>query len=167
MDTKTVNEHEDYRGAKDRVTQFLESKHVVVVATSLDDRVTARTVTFAMDGLDILFMSWGHHTKCVQIRGNPRVAVCRDNVQIEGVAEILGSPLDEKNQRYAEIYREKLPRDFEAFARVPGMVLVKVHPTQVVTFFPRRQSKYGYVYLEHLDLASQMVAIIRPEEERV
>jgi hypothetical protein len=96
VDEKRVNEGLDYESSKNRVIQFLESKHVVVLATSLSDQVTARTVTFATDGLDILFMSWGHHQKCVQIRGNPRVAVCRDNVQIEGEAEVLGSPLDEK-----------------------------------------------------------------------
>ena len=82
----------------------------------------------------------------------------------EGQAEILGSPLDAKNQRYAEIYREKLPRDYETFAHLPGMVLVKVTPSHVVTFFARRQSKYGYVYLEHLDIENREVCERNPEE---
>jgi hypothetical protein len=93
----------DYEREKDRVLRFLEGKHAITLATSLEDRVTARTVSFANDGLAILFMSWAHHSKCVQIRGNPCVALCRHNVQIEGVAEILGSPLDERNKRYADI----------------------------------------------------------------
>ena len=96
----------DFESKKQEIIEFLANKHAIVLATSLNDRVTARTVSLASDGPEIYFMSWDHHVKCVQIRGNPRVAVCRDNVQIEGKAEILGSPLDEKNQRYAEIYRK-------------------------------------------------------------
>jgi general stress protein 26 len=124
----------DYAREIDRVLGSLEGKHAIVLATSLGDRVTARTVSFANDGLAILFMSWGHHTKCVQIRGNPRVALCRDNVQIEGVAEILGSPLEERNKRYADILREKYPDDHARFAREPGMAIVRVLPTSVTVF---------------------------------
>jgi general stress protein 26 len=80
----------DYEHEKGLVLKFLEGKHAITLATSLGDRVTARTVSFANDGLAILFMSWAHHTKCVQIRVNPRVALCRDNVQIEGIADCMG-----------------------------------------------------------------------------
>jgi general stress protein 26 len=124
----------DYEGTKKRVIEFLASKRAVVLATALDGRVTARTVSMVSEGLDVLFMSWGHHTKCTQIRGNPRVALCRDNVQIEGSAEILGSPLDERNQRYAEMLRAKYPDDYEMFAREPGMVMVKVVPSAITVF---------------------------------
>lgn len=124
----------DYERERDRVLEFLGSKRAIILATSLEGRVTARTVSFANDGLEIFFMSWGHHTKCVQIGGNPRVALCRDNVQIEGVAEILGSPLDERNKRYADILREKYPDDHALFAREPGMVIVRVLPTSITVF---------------------------------
>lgn len=124
----------DYEGTKKRVIEFLASKRAIVLATSLDGRVTARTVSMVSEGLDVYFMSWGHHTKCVQIRGNPRVALCRDNVQIEGRAEILGSPLNEGNQRYAGMLQAKYPDDYEMFAREPGMVIVKVVPSAITVF---------------------------------
>jgi len=92
----------DFEQVRDEKVRFLENHRWMVLATSYNDRVTARTVDYASDGLDIYFLSWQHHTKCAQIKGNPRVASCIDNVQIEGKAEILGSPLDEKNKEYAE-----------------------------------------------------------------
>jgi general stress protein 26 len=141
----------DYKDTKEKVVQFLEKKHAIVLATSLEDRVTARTVSFANDGLDIFFMSWGHHHKCEQIRGNPKVALCRDNVQIEGVAEILGSPLDEKNVKYADRLRDKYPDDYERFADQSGMVIVKVVPT-AVTIFGKGEDGF---YLDCLDLEHQ------------
>jgi len=125
---------EQYESTKNRVIEFLANKRAIVLATSQDGRVTARTVSMASEGLDVYFMSWGHHTKCVQIRDNPRVALCRDHVQIEGLAEILGSLLDEGNTRYAEMLRTKYPGDYEMFARQPGMVIVKVVPSTITIF---------------------------------
>lgn len=93
--------------------------------------MTARTVSFVNDGLNVLFMSWGHNTKCVRIRANPRVALCRDQVQIEGCAEILGSLSDPANRNYAELRKEKHPREFVAFAHQLGAVLVRVVPSEM------------------------------------
>jgi uncharacterized pyridoxamine 5'-phosphate oxidase family protein len=141
----------DFESKKQEIVEFLANKHAIVLATSLDDRVTARTVSLASDGLEICFMSWDHHTKCVQMRGNPRVAMCRDNVQIEGVAEILGSPLEERNRKYAGILKEKYPREYRAFAHELGMVIVKVVPTLIATW----SRADGQPCLEYLDLENQ------------
>jgi len=150
----------DYEKVREEKVRFLDSHHVMILATSYDNRVTARTVTFASKGLDIYFMSWSHHKKCVQIRGNPRVALCRDNVSIEGFAEILGNPLDEKNKEVAEIYRNKLPRDFDGFARIPGMVMAKVTPTFMVSWI-RVENRF---FLEHLDLENKRAYLEKPDE---
>lgn len=150
----------DFDEIRNKKVKFLESHHVIVLATSYDNRVTARTVTYASKELEVCFMSWGHHKKCVQIRENPKVALCRDNVNIEGVAEILGSPLDEKNKEYVEIYKKNLPRDFEGFAHQSGMVMVKVTPTFVVSMVRID----NMLYLEHLDLGSKKAYLKKLEE---
>lgn len=150
----------DFDEIRNKKVKFLESHHVIVLATSYDNRVTARTVTYASKESEVYLMSWGHHKKCVQIRGNAKVALCRDNVSIEGVAEILGSPLDEKNKEYVEIYRKKLPRDFEGFAHQSGMVMVKVTPTFIVSMV--RIDKM--LYLEHLDLENKKAYLKKLEE---
>lgn len=150
---RELGEKLDYERARERVLEFLEGKHAITLATSLADRVTARTVSFANDGLTILFMSWGHHTKCVQIRGNPRVALCRDNVQIEGVAEILGGVLDERNKRYVDILRNKYPENYALFAHEPGMVIVRIIPTSITLF----DKSDGQFCLKCLDVESERV----------
>lgn len=150
----------DYDRIREEKIRFLENHHAIVLATSYNDRVTARTVTYASKGLEIYFMSWGHHKKCVQMRGNPKVALVKDNVNIEGLAEILGNPLDDKNKEYAEIYRSKLPRDFEGFAHQAGMVMVKVTPTFIVSM----ERIDGRLYLEHLDLENKTAYLKKLEE---
>lgn len=82
----------DFEKVKEEKAKFLDSHHAIMLATSSGNRVTARTVTYASKGLDIYFMSWNHHKKCVQIKGNPRVALCRDNLSIEGsIDHFLGA----------------------------------------------------------------------------
>lgn len=128
---------------------------LAVLATSADNRVTARTVDYASKGLDIYFLSWEHHNKCTQIKANPRVALCIDNIQIEGRAKILGSPLDAKNTKAADIYRAKLPLIFKDFAARSGMVIVKITPNLIVTFVKSENRRYW----EHLDLSNRTAFI--------
>jgi general stress protein 26 len=145
----------DYATRIRDVQQFLESKRAVVLATCADERVTARTVSLVTDGLEMYFMSWEHNLKCVQIRTNSRVALCRDNVQIEGKAEILGSPLDEKNRRAADLLRSKYPEDYAVYSGQPGMTVVKVVP-QLIRLFRKEGDRF---LLEQLDVARQTAAV--------
>ena len=76
----------DFEEKKQELIRFLDSKDtaVMALATSLNDRVLVRNVLVACSGLNIYFFTWGHSRKCMQIEGNPRVALCKDAVQIEG-----------------------------------------------------------------------------------
>ena len=47
----------------------------IVLSMCAGDRVTSRTVSCACFGEEILFLNWGHHTKCKQISENPNVAL--------------------------------------------------------------------------------------------
>ena len=70
---------------------------IMALATSADGRVLARMVLITCEGLGVCLFAWGGPRKCEQIRANPRVALCKDRVQIEGTAEILGSLFDPEN----------------------------------------------------------------------
>jgi general stress protein 26 len=150
-----TQEHLDYENVRQEKIQFLNDHMLAVLATSADDRVTARTVDYASKGLDIYFLSWEHQTKCAQIKANPRVALCIDNLQIEGRAKILGNPLDAKNSKAADIYRAKLPLIFKDFASRPGMVIVKLIPNSIVTFVRSGSRRYW----EYLDLNNKTAYI--------
>ena len=143
-----MNEELDYARMTQGVIESLKDGQVIVLARSSDNRVTARTVTYVSDHLDICFLSWEHHTKCVQIRDNPRVALCKHNMQMEGMAEILGNPLDPDNSKYADIFRKRVPEEFRIFSSQDGMVMVRVVPTRVTTLV----NANDWLYLETLDV---------------
>lgn len=143
-----VSNELDFNQIMEEKVKFLNGHNHMALATSLNDLVTVRTVTYVSEAVDIYFLTAQHHTKCMQIKANPKVSVCIDNVQIQGKAEILGSPLDERNKEYADIYRKKLPDVFGPYSSIPGMVLVRITPILFETWVRTTARQY----LEHLDL---------------
>lgn len=154
MSKEELKKELDYTKKKEEIIKFLESKDnaIMVLATSHNDRVIARNVLIASNGLDLYFFTWGHSRKCIQIRENQRVALCKDDVQIEGVAEILGGLLDEKNKKYADILRNKLPDSVERWEHRPGMVIVRVRSTLIAT---AGEIIDDQVHLDYVDLANE------------
>jgi general stress protein 26 len=148
----------DFEKLVEEKSKFLEGHHTIVLATSYDGKVSARTVTYATEGLDFYFMSWNHHEKILQIKENPNVALAKDNVSIKGVAEILGKPLDEKSRKGAEATRKKHPKEFEIFCRIPGMILVKVTPKYIKSWV-RIDNRF---LIEHLDLENKVAYLEKP-----
>jgi general stress protein 26 len=86
-----------------------------ILATSSDDYVTARRMWFTPSGLTLYCLSTANMRKCDQIKANPNVAVVVGFVQYEGVASLMGHPLDEGNENYIESYKEKQPEKYESY----------------------------------------------------
>jgi uncharacterized pyridoxamine 5'-phosphate oxidase family protein len=105
---------------------------IMALATSDGGHVTARSILTASVGTDIYFFSWTHSRKCRQIRSNPHVALCNDQLQVEGTAEILGGFFEETNRSHLELFLQKFPEAIERWRDRPGMVFVRVRPTFVV-----------------------------------
>jgi len=127
---RTVLSYEEKRREFER---FLASKEsdVMVLATSHQHRVFARSVLVASRGVDLYVLTWRHSRKCMHIAGNAHVALCKDRVQIEATAEILGGLNEEKNRPYLDLVRGRFPEAAARWSRLPGMVVIKIHPIMV------------------------------------
>ena len=129
--------HEDYDfdTFSQEKLQVLENIKDMVLSTCVGSRVTSRVVSTACRGTKILFASFGHNTKCVQIRENPEVALCFDTIQIEGVATIKGSPQDESNTEGMALYQEKQPPAYySSVMKSKGMVLIEVEIKRIAVY---------------------------------
>lgn len=102
-------------------------KHLVL-ATCAEGRVTARTMSYVNIGLDIYFGTDNRFLKVNQIKQNPKVAICIENLQIEGTAEIMGHPSRPENTEFCEAYKQKNPRSFEMYTMTKNEVVIKVTP---------------------------------------
>ena len=156
---------------KEEEVKLLEQNKYIVLATSLGNRVTARTVCYASEGLTIIFFTTTNLKKVAQIKANPKVALCvRDptdffrNANIEGTAEIV-SPQEEEGKRLAGIMKKKLPGYFEGwYAHVPELIVfVKVTPTLIVSYALTDEKK---IALKYLDLQNKTAYQTQIEEKQ-
>ena len=154
MDKEGSTKELDYKKKKEGIIKFLESRDnaIMVLATSHNDRVIARNVLIASKGLDLYLFTWSHSRKCKQIRENPRVALCKEDMQIEGLAEILGALREEKNKEYADILRNKFPDSVKRWENLPGMVIIRIRPTLIAT---ASEIISDQIYLDYLDLENE------------
>lgn len=127
---KNPEETLDYKETERKLTEYLEDKNnaIMVLSTSSDDIVMSRCILTINDGLDIYCFTWKYARKCAQIEKNSRVSLCRDKVEIEGKAKILGSMTDMKNKSVLEKIKNKHPEAVKKWMSKPNMVIMKIEP---------------------------------------
>lgn len=108
-----------------------ESKKMVL-ATSFEDRVTARTMSVIFIDGNFYFQTDENFLKYEQLIKNPRVALCYDNVQIEGIAQVLGSPQD--NEKFVEVFSKDFKKSYEAYSHLESEKLIVVKPTFITVW---------------------------------
>ena len=150
----------DFNTITDEIKQIFVDNREITLATSYNDRVTARTVSFVNKELNIYFLTWEHNKKITQITKNPNVALSLLNVQVEGEAKVLGRPMD--FQEVGDIFRAKFSdRWFDTFSGITEMVLVKIEVNRVVKF----ENINRRFHLQNVDLANQTVYQMRIEDK--
>lgn len=153
MTDKNDRREIDFEKKQQEILEFMKSDDnmVMALATSADNRVMVRNVLVVNDGFDLYIFTWKHSRKCQQIEANSEVALCRDYVQIEGRAEILGEFSDDNVKQYVELIRKRFPEAIQNWEDRPSMVVIRVKPT----FIAGGWSINDDVYNEYLDLTSQ------------
>ena len=85
------------------IMEFKKGK-TMVLSSSENNKVTSRMMSIVcIDGL-FYFQTDKTFRKYHQIISNPQVALCIENIQIEGVCEEIGHPMD--NDLFCILYKE-------------------------------------------------------------
>ena len=92
-------------------------------------------------------------TKCRQIAKNPNVALCADNVQVEGTASILGHPFSEANGRFAELFKKKHPGSFKRYSHLEDEVVIEIRASRITLW--RYDVLKGTSYRDTLSVADE------------
>ena len=97
-----------------------------VLATSVNNRVQARTVNMVViDGV-LYFQTSRLFRTTRSIAENPQVAMCVGCIQIEGDARLLGAPAE--NEAFCAAFKAAFPDCFAAYTNRPGEELFAVQP---------------------------------------
>ena len=132
----------DYELLKEEVWSYLKCFKEVVLSTSYKDYVTSRTVYCFFDEGGLYFITSKAYTKYKQLIQNSRVSVCRDHIQLEGIAEDRGHP-DANNIQVAD---EEMRDYISQYARYKNTTLIKISITKATIY--KGKGLYHYLLIE-------------------
>ena len=83
------------------------------------------------DGLNIYFQTNKCYIKYQQMKKNKNVALCYNNISIEGTAEEIGNWAEEKNSNILKLYKAYHQGSYDAYGSLEGQVVYKVVPKMI------------------------------------
>ncbi|MDA3900606.1 MAG: pyridoxamine 5'-phosphate oxidase family protein [Spirochaetes bacterium] len=114
------------------INKFQKNKIAVLASCGVDMHVSARSMSIIHDGLDIWFQTDRRFKKKRQIAENPYVALCIENIQIEGKAEQVGHSSREENKHFCEEFAIHHSGSYNAYTNTRDEVVYRVTPKKIV-----------------------------------
>jgi general stress protein 26 len=144
----------DFLKSRDKLIALLDNRdnHVMVLGTSANNKVITRAVLIFNNGLDLYFFTWKNSRKIKQTETNNNVSICKDKIEIEGEAKILGLITSKGNKNILEMIRSKHLDSVEKWESKPNMILVKIIPRFACI---DRYIENDESYLEYIDLENE------------
>jgi len=124
----------------------------MILATALDGKVTARSMSCVFNGINILFQTDSRFQKVEQIRNNPKVAFCYQSIQIEGVARICGHPSEKQNEFFIEKFRHFFKSSSELYSDMKNEIVIEVNPTLITIW----KYENGRPLRDYLDVCGKL-----------
>jgi hypothetical protein len=142
----------DYQVLEKEFIDFIDVHKILILATAANNRVTARAMSCVHIGLKIYFQTGKTSIKYNQLKQNPHVALCCNNVQIEGLARIGEHPLSAASFAFKELYQAHHPGSFKTYSHLCSNVVIEVEP-KFVTFW--KYDAEGLPYRDFLYLSAR------------
>ena len=101
----------------------------MVLSTSAGGLVSSRMMSIVQQDGIFYFQTDKTMRKYHQIMENHNVALCMDNIQIEGVAEEMGKPLDHKI--FSKLFSQQHKGSFDAYSSLENERVFEVRPVFV------------------------------------
>ncbi len=108
--------------------EFGESR-TMVLSTSLHDIVTSRTMSIVACEEKLYFQTDKTFRKCDQLKENPHVALCIDQIQIEGECSKIGRPSDHSD--FCRAYERCFPGSYRRYSHLQNERLFCVIPALI------------------------------------
>lgn len=127
----------------------------MVLSSSENNRVSSRMMSIVqIDGI-FFFQTDMTMKKYHQIISNNEVALCIDNIQIEGICEEKGHPL--KDSDFCNVFQECFKGSYDAYSSLKNERLFAVKPM----YIERWIYKNGIPYIETFDMNTQQYSLDR------
>jgi len=151
----------DFHNKLAELFQKLGNAKKMVLATSQDNKVTARMMSCIIYNDMIYFQTDKKFIKYKQITANPMVALCIDNIQIEGVASFQGHPLETQNKFFAKAYESNFKGSFDSYSALADEVLIEIKPLKITLWEYEGKEPYRLIF----DLENQYMTLDKRKAE--
>lgn len=138
-----------FQEAYTKFWQELGTSKKMVLSSSLNDIVTSRTMSVIILDEKLYFQTDKASRKYSQIKGNSNVALCIDNIQIEGSCNEVGAPAD--NKEFSNAYEKHFLNSYNRYSFLENERLFVVIPT----FIERWIYVNNIPYIETFDIKNK------------
>ena len=118
----------------------------MVLSTSVNDKVSSRMMSVVQINGSFYFQTNINLRKYHQLTTNHNIALCIDNIQIEGLCREIGHPLE--NNDFCAAFQETFKGSFDAYTSLKNERLFIVSPV----FIERWIYKDSTPYIELFDI---------------
>lgn len=116
----------------------------MVLSTSPDNKVHSRMMSIVCFDNKFYFQTDKSFKKCKDIEINPYVALCIDNIQIEGLCRTIGRPLD--NIEFCEVFKASFSKAYELYTSLENEVLYEIEPVYIECWIYENNEPYIAAY---------------------
>jgi general stress protein 26 len=143
-----------FQRSREKLVSLLDNRDnpVMVLGTAANDKVITRSVLIINNGLDLYFFTWKNSRKIKQIETNNNISICKDKIEIEGEAKILGVMTSKENKSILEMIRRKHPDSIKKWELKPNMIIVLIRPIFACI---DGYVENGESYLEYIDFENK------------
>lgn len=117
----------NYEEEKNKALKNLDKEKHLVLATSQNNHVTTRSISHIVMNDKIYFQTDKNFIKVKQIRDNKKVALCSNNINIEGEATICMHPYE--NSEFIDKFKIKQPSAYEQYSNLEDEIIIEISPT--------------------------------------
>lgn len=110
------------------IAEFPDRKNMVL-STSYNDEVTSRMMSVIQIDGNFYFQTDIQSRKAQQIRHNKNVSLCMDNVQIDGVCEMIGTPAE--NLKFLELFSKYFNTAYNLYTKSENERLFVIKPVKI------------------------------------
>lgn len=121
----------------------------MVLSTSVHDVVTSRMMSIIVLDKKMYFQTDKTFRKYNQLKENPNVSICIDNIQIEGYCEEIGRP--DEHIAFSDAYKKYFPSSYMRYTALENERLFVVRPT----FIERWRYIDKIPYMEIFDVVNK------------
>lgn len=118
----------EFNEAKQIMDQKLGDWKIMALASCVDNYPMVRNVSCLFYNDKIYFKTDKNFRKTKQLYQNPRVAMCFNGVQVEGIAKNKGLVVEEKGRIFEKKYKEFLWQSYNAYSHEDTEILIEVTP---------------------------------------